>query len=675
MRTHPRAHPLCIGVVFLGLAAAPAGAQTPIFPCRRLRCTPGTNPIAQADFDLDGRADLAVGYASDSLFGTPTFVSVLLGSGTGLFAAPLDLAADKATITGVAAFDLNGDGKPDICATRYNPIAGIRTISVWLGDGAGHFGARSDLTLSSSPLSLAIADMDGDGVLDAVTGNAGTGARAKSSPSCSTAVMPPISPTYYSGSAPGVSVAAADLDGDGLRDVGLLGTTFFGSGSFSFVDIRRNLGGTGLGAGALGAATTLAVSGNERSLVFSDLDGDGDADGTLVTSDTNAGELRILRNDGTGAFTVEFHAYSGVGFGQAAADLDGDGVMDLAVADANFGQVDVFVGPLTAGFTNPVHYPVGQGARGISIGDVNGDGAPDVAATLTGSVALILSAPGGGFWTDPIYAVAEFAKKIAFGDLDGDGFADAVVAYAGQPILVRQPRRPERAPRIGLRNILGKDRLPRLRAGRGNRGARRLRWRRPPRRRGGKHNFVASAILQGERRGRPRPRCAVRDRILARRHGARRPRRRRKVGHRDRRFGGRDPLGFVGKRERDLRPAHRARRGERGHRRRRRRHGQRRPARPPLREHLGQHDLRILGIARRGFLPKADYATPGFPLSVAVGDTNYDARLDVAVACRTASVVSHRLNVGAGILGPHQLSDGGDVRERLLSRLERRWLA
>ena len=52
-----------------------------------------------------------------------------------------------------------------------------------------------------------------------------------------------------------------------------------------------------------------------------------------------------------------------------------------------------------------------------------------------------------------------------------------------------------------------------------------------------------------------------------------------------------------------------------------------------------------------GFQPKTDYPTPGAPVAVAVGDTNYDARLDVATACVSPYVISHRLNIGGGALG------------------------
>src|SRR5262249_37260422 len=112
--------------------------------------------LAVADFNDDGRPDLAV---TDQGPLNPD-VAVLLANGAGTFAAPTSLSFGLHTIPGVAAADVNRDGKPDL-------VVGVATtVSVVLGDGAGGFGTATGFPTEPSAGAPSIGDINGDRIPD-----------------------------------------------------------------------------------------------------------------------------------------------------------------------------------------------------------------------------------------------------------------------------------------------------------------------------------------------------------------------------------------------------------------------------------------------------------------------------------------------------------------------------
>ena len=110
--------------------------------------------IVAADFDGDGKLDLAIGYDIPNSNG----VSILLGNGDGTFQAPQNFAAGSETYEMVVLGDFNGDGFPDIAVTNNNG----GHVQVLLGNGDGTLQTAVPYTVSATAFYIQEADLNGD---------------------------------------------------------------------------------------------------------------------------------------------------------------------------------------------------------------------------------------------------------------------------------------------------------------------------------------------------------------------------------------------------------------------------------------------------------------------------------------------------------------------------------
>lgn len=356
--------------------------------------------------------------------------AVLAAAGVGLVAEAAGPAASFAPAvtfpTGgsgsisVAVADINGDGKPDLLTANY----ASRTVSVLPGNGAGHFGtATSFSTGGNSPRSLAIADVNGDGKLDVTTANAtsnnvavllGNGAGGFAA-----------AKLFASGGQFPNSVAAADVNADGKLDL------VVGHAHASSQELGVLLGD---GAGGFGPATTvLSGVGATDSVAVADVNGDSALD--LIDSSHFGSSLGVLLGDGRGGFGPAATFGSG-GFwprGVAVADVNGDGKPDLIAANSYSGTLGVLLGDGTGGFAPAT--PFGSGGMepgSVVVADVNGDGKLDLIAAnnssgSTGSVGVLLGAGTGAF--GPVTPFASGGVSTAAGtvaDVNTDGKPDLI---------------------------------------------------------------------------------------------------------------------------------------------------------------------------------------------------------------------------------------------------------
>ena len=119
---------------------------------------------------------------------------------------------------------------------------------------------------------------------------------------------------------------------------------------------------------------------------------------------------------------------------EAAADLNRDGKLDLAVANANGTTISIFLGDGAGGFGSPVPVSVGDGPSSIAVGDVNRDKKLDLAVTNaeSDSISILLGDGLGGFQAAGLpIAMADAPWYVAIGDLNKDKRLDLVVPHVG----------------------------------------------------------------------------------------------------------------------------------------------------------------------------------------------------------------------------------------------------
>ena len=223
----------------------------------------------------------------------------------------------------VALGDLNGDGAPDLAAV--NPADHSSVVSVLLNRGGGSFDARHDYSTGRGANAVTLADLDCDGTRDLVIANGGTNTVSVLLNRGNGRFKP--QDAYRASSMPW-AVAVADLDGDKYPDLAVanLNGKPERDGSFGSVSVLLNEG-----DGTFGEPTNYPTDGGyPEDLSALDIDGDGRLDLAVANSE---GELvYLLRNRGEGRFEPGRHYDSGTGTAAlAAGDLDGDGKVDLAL--------------------------------------------------------------------------------------------------------------------------------------------------------------------------------------------------------------------------------------------------------------------------------------------------------------------------------------------------------
>ena len=405
----------------------------------------GSGPVwvAIGDLNGDGKPDLVVACLDNTFpVSLENAISVLLGNGDGTFRSAVKYQAGQGP-TSVAIGDLNGDRKPDIVVTNLVTGRGPQlgnTVSVLLGNGDGTFKAAVDYAVGSRPNSVAIGDLNGDGKPDLVVANSSVEVGVHGNDvsvllgngdgTFRAAVNYPV------GLAPW-SVAIGDLNGDGKPDVVVAN---FGLGGGGIGDVSVLLGN---GDGTLQAAVSHGAGSNPWSVAIGDMNGDGKPD--IVVADLGD-TVSVLLGSGDGTFEKNSYWVGGPLKSVAIGDLNGDGKLDIAVTDQGFGPfggVAVLLNtPSQLAFAAAVSYAVGIRPQVVAIGDLNGDGKPDLIVgdaggsshgSGPGSVSVLLANGDGSFGAAVDYAVgAGGAGYIAIGDVNGDGKVDLVVATGGQ---------------------------------------------------------------------------------------------------------------------------------------------------------------------------------------------------------------------------------------------------
>jgi hypothetical protein len=381
--------------------------------------------LAAGDFNSDGLPDLA--FVSNRA-STPTQVGVMFGAPGGTFLSPASYGVGS--IPGLPALaDLHGDGVLDMVVAN----GGINgNLSVLIGNGNGTFQPAVSYPTALGARSVVVGDFNGDGKPDIAVGNGSAG---------NILIFPGNGDGTFRAPAGGINVlggatylAAGDFNKDGKLDLALIGA----------VGLQIVLGnGDGTFRGSLGLP---GLSPPVGPVAVADLNGDGNLDLVLTAVNTLGGvslqpgniSVMLGRGDGTFAAAVTYPAGK-MATGVAIGDLNGDGKPDLAVADFGPGAADVAVllGNGDGTFQTAVKYPAVNGADAVVMGDFNGDGNLDLAVSSnavgpsgagSGSVTVLLGRGDGTFRNSMVYGAGINPLSLAVGDVNGDGQPDLLFA-------------------------------------------------------------------------------------------------------------------------------------------------------------------------------------------------------------------------------------------------------
>jgi FG-GAP-like repeat/FG-GAP repeat len=385
--------------------------------------------VAVSDVNGDGKPDLVTAnLGGDS-------ASLLLGNGDGTFQAKVDYTTG-ASPASVSVADVNGDARPDLVTAD----SADNTASLLLGNGDGTFRPRSTLGVGAIPLSVTVADLNGDGAPDLATANPGDNTDSVLLQTSSHAQPGTLAPyVNYATAAGGAtygpnSVATGDFNGDGKPDV-----------VSTDQDVSKVSVLLGNGDGTLQTTADYATGAGPHWVVSADLNGDGKLD--LATANTTPNTVSVLIGNGDGTFQAHVdYGTGGSPFSVAVADLNHDGKSDLVTANLA-GTVSVLLGNGDGTFQAKTDIDLSGGSffppelLSVAIADVNRDGKPDVMASAqdpfgsSNSVYVLLGNGNGTFQAPTQHATASDTGNspmwVAVGDVNGDGKPDLVTNNRG----------------------------------------------------------------------------------------------------------------------------------------------------------------------------------------------------------------------------------------------------
>lgn len=347
--------------------------------------------VCSCDFDGDGKPDLIGSFGGPITITSPSFDLPVHRNTSSIGALSFSSTSLGMAIqtTNVACGDLDGDGKPDLVASRggatRNEIFIFRNTSTV---GNITFSAMSQRVLDASHLAfrIAIRDLNMDGRPELVVTNAFTSVNneldvlVNQSTVGSISFAPTVLKFAITGANTTYGLDVQDMDGDGKPEIIV---NQFAAGN---IYLLRN---TSSGTVSFAPSQQISLPENLIEITTADFNEDGKMD--IAASSFNDRAVILLNQSTPGAvsFGSPINVATGADpWGVSASDIDGDGDVDVLVGNQGAGAVDLTVlksnGVNGALAFTPVSVSAGKRSRNVRVGDYDGDAKPDIVYT-TGS--------------------------------------------------------------------------------------------------------------------------------------------------------------------------------------------------------------------------------------------------------------------------------------------------
>ena len=396
---------LTLGLAILPLLFLSAGAQAQNPP------VPFVNNPLVPDTAAPGRGNLTL-----TIHGTG-FTANSVVNWNGSPRATTFVSSTKLTAT-ILASDFASAGTAAVTVT--NPSVAQSNI-VWFPVNTLHSTvgtSRVDMnTAGGNPTGVAIADFNGDGILDMAISNDMSNTVAIYLGNGNGTFQTPTQQDIYPTAADTYNILVGDVNNDGKLDLV--------TGNVTSQSISVLLGN---GDGTFQPAINIPTGAEAQSIAMADLNGDGNLD--VVVPNYGNAAVTVLLGNGDGTFQApKNYAVQKWPLDVKIADFNGDGKLDIVAVNNYNNSVSILFGNGDGTFQAAVNYPTGDNPNAVGVADLNGDGYPDlVTSNGSNSITVLLNAGNGTFLNNTTYKSCLFPSYVVgLADMGNTGKLDVVV--------------------------------------------------------------------------------------------------------------------------------------------------------------------------------------------------------------------------------------------------------
>lgn len=302
--------------------------------------TAGATGVSTADFDGDGKKDIAINI-NNQIFANQDSLVVFRNTstpGTISLAPRVKFSVPPVGYGGMVIGDINGDGKPDIILAT----ASLGTISIYKNTstpGNISFAPRVEIPVSSSNMLVAVGDLDSDGKIDLAVSQYSLNSVAVFRNTSTVANISFAAKQNFPVGTDVWGIAIADLNADSKPEI-------ISSGTAALI-VLKNI--TTSSTISFSAVVSFPAQGSgSGNVVVSDIDGDGKPD---LAAQSGYPSFTLLRNTGTGgnlSFNPKVDFTGGLeSTSLSVADLDGDALPDIVTANGSNNNISVYRNKIT----------------------------------------------------------------------------------------------------------------------------------------------------------------------------------------------------------------------------------------------------------------------------------------------------------------------------------------